>query len=206
MVGISSVPDIAVAIGQGVAVMMAMMIGSAIGEEIASLFFGRVKGGLTQIIYLLFYMPLFIMGGYVYTLSGIPMTSVVTSGLFFGLWGIATVIISRLMIAVINRIFGIRFTAQKKFYVNGKDLIRDMKDKGLAENEIRNVLISSCDSPKKAKRLFEGGSEWVNVDPEALCYSLAKRGYNVHEAMKVLTNILKMRPEDAAVVWKNSSV
>ncbi len=198
--------DLAGAIAQSVVVMVLMMIGSAIGEEVAGFFFQRVKGGILQVIYFLFYMPMFIVGGYVYTLLKIPSTSIVSTALYFALWGVFTVFVSRLFITAVGKVFGIRLSKPKGTYINGKDLIKFLKAKNMPENEIRKVLVSSSESKAKASKLMDGGPEWIDIDPEALCYELAKRGYGVHDVMDALKTVLRMKPEDAAVVWKNASV
>ena len=200
-----NITDFAGAIGSAVFVMMVMMMGSAVGEEVSGFFFKKIRGGMTQILYMLFFLPLFVLGGYVYTLWGVPQTSVIATALFFGLWGFATVFMSRFLITVLGKMAGIRMNKPVRNYINGTLLIKYLKEKKMSDNDIRNVLINSCESKKKAIRLFEGGSEWVDIDPEALCYELAKRGYSVHEVMDVLKGILRMRPEDAAVVWRNAS-
>ncbi|MBN2251038.1 MAG: hypothetical protein JW724_03070 [Candidatus Altiarchaeota archaeon] len=198
--------DLAGAIAGGTFVLFAMMIGSAIGEQIAGFLFGKVKGGVLQIVYMLFFMPVFIIGGYAYSLLNIPQTSLVASALFFGLWGIFAVCVSRLFISFLGKVLGIRILPKKKSYINGKELIKRLKEKKLPDNEVRSMLTGSCESKRNADRLFEGGSEWVDIDPEALCYQLSKKGFSVHEVMEILTKVLRMKPEDAAVVWKNASV
>lgn len=197
--------DMAGAVAGSVVVLFILMIGSGIGEEVASFLFGRIKGRMTQIIYLLLFMPLFVLGGYanVYLkISGeLPSTA-----LFFGLWGVFTVFTSRFILHLGGKALGIRYYRRKKTHINGKELIKHLKVKKLQDNEIRQILGKSCDSERKAQKIFEGGSEWVNIDPEALCYELSKRGFNVHEVMEILKEILKMNPEESANVWRNASV
>ena len=200
-----SLGDIASAIAGSVFVLFFLMIGSGIGEEVASFFFGRIKGRLTQIIYLLLFMPLFVLGSYVYVYLQIPQ-KLLSMALFFGLWGVFTVFISRFVIYLGGKVLDIRLPKSKKSHINGRELIKYLKEKKLEDNEIRKILARSCESERKAQKLFEGGSEWVKIDPEALCYELSKRDFNVHEVMDILRKILKMTPEEAAGVWKNASV
>ncbi|MEA3255160.1 MAG: hypothetical protein U9Q22_04950 [Candidatus Altiarchaeota archaeon] len=197
--------DMAGAVAGAVVVLFTLMIGSGIGEEVASFLFGRIKGRMTQIIYLLLFMPLFVLGGYANIYLQIPQT-LPSTALFFGLWGVFTVFTSRFILHLGSKALGIRYIRRKKTHVNGKELIKHLKEKKLQDNEIRQILYKSCDSERKAQKIFEGGSEWVNIDPEALCYELSKRGFNVHEVMKILKEILRMNPEESANVWRNASV
>jgi hypothetical protein len=165
-----------------------------------------VKGGFSQMIYMMFFLPIFVVGGYVYTLLNIPQTSLASTALFFGLWGFFTVFVSRLIINVMNKALGIKLIMPKKNLVNGKDLMRYLKEKKMPDHEIRTILMKSCDSKRKAEKLFEGGPEWVSVDADPLCYELSKRSFSAHDVMDILKNILRLTPEEAALVWKNSSV
>lgn len=201
-----AIPDLVNAVIGSVFVMILMMTGSGIGEEVASFVFGKVKGGFSQIVYLMFFLPLFVVGGYVYTLLNIPQTSLTSTAIFFGLWGFLTVFVSRFLINMLNKALGIKFIMPKKSLVNGKDLVKYLKEKKMPEHEIRTVLMKSCDSKRKAEKLFEGGSEWVSIDPDPLCYELSKRGFSAHDVMEILKDIIRLTPEEAAIVWKNSSV
>lgn len=206
MANIPSGAELFNAIAGAVAVLLVMMIGSGVGEQVAGFFFGRVEGGLSQILYMLFFLPLFVVGGYVYTLLHIPQTSLLSTALFFGLWGFFTVFVSRLIINQLNKIFGIRLPKSDKREINGKELIKRLKAKDLGEHEIRKILRKCCESDRKADRIFEGGTEWVRIDPNVLVYELSKKNFSVHEVLDILRSVLKMSPEEAAIVWKNSSV
>ena len=198
--------DLVSAIIGAVAVMLVMMVGSGVGEQVAGFFFGRIQGGLTQMIYLFFFLPLFVVGGYVYTLIGIPQTSLSSSALFFGLWGFFTVFVSRFLINQMNKVLRITIPKSDKREINGKELIAKLKARNLDSNEVRKILRKCCDSDRKADKIFEGGTEWVRINPEALAYELSKRGYNAQEVIDVMKNVLRMKPEEAAMIWKNSSV
>jgi len=197
--------DLVSAIMNSALVMLFMMVGSAIGEEVASFVFGKVKGGVTQILYLAFFLPIFVLGGYVFAVLKIPQT-LTSSGLFFGLWGFVTVFVSRFLINQINKFFGIKLKKSDKRYINGKILIKYLKDRGLSSHDTRVILRKCCDSGRKADKIFEGGNEWVNIDPEALTYELTKKGLKAEDVMNLLGSILKMKPEEAALVWKKASV
>jgi len=138
--------------------MFIMMIGSGIGEEIATFFFGKVKNGILQIIYLLFYMPLFIVGGYVYSLLKIPGTSLVATSLFFALWGVFTVFIARLLITLIDKIFSINITPSNTTPVNGAELIKYLKSRSIPDKDTETILLSACDSRGKAKNSHTAAS------------------------------------------------
>jgi hypothetical protein len=200
------IAELASAIGGSVVVMFVMMIGSGIGEEIAKFFFGKVKGGIIQAIYMMFYMPLFIVGGYVYSILKIPGTSIVATSLFFALWGIFTVFVARLLITVVVKIFSVNLFSSHKTPVNGAELVKYLKGKSISEKDTEEILVSSCESAGKAKKLAQGGFDWVDISPEDVCYELTKRGFDVHDVMELLTGVFRMKPEEAAMIWKKASV
>jgi hypothetical protein len=210
MVGGSLLPggitELASAIGGSVVVMFIMMIGSGIGEEVASFFFGRVKGGIIQMIYMMFYMPLFVMGGYVYSILKIPGTSIVATSLFFSLWGVFTVFVARLLITIVTKVLSVNVFSGRRTPVNGADFVKYLKGKSISDKDTEAILISSCDSPGKARKLAQGGFDWVEISPEDICYELTKRGFDVHDVMELLTGVFRMKPEDAAMIWKKASI
>jgi len=201
-----SIADLASAIGGSVVVMFVMMIGSGIGEEVASFFFGRVKGGIIQMIYMLFYMPLFILGGYVYSILKIPGTSIVATSLFFALWGVFTVFVARLLITIVTKVLSVNVFSGSKTPVNGAEFVKYLKGKSISDKDTEAILVSSCDSPGKARKLARGGFDWVAISPEDICYELTKRGFDVHDVMELLTGVFRMKPEEAAMIWKKASV
>jgi hypothetical protein len=201
-----SIADLASAIGGSVVVMLIMMVGSGVGEEVASFFFGRVKGGIIQMIYLLFYMPLFVIGGYAYTLLKIPGTSLMATSIFFALWGVFTVFAARLMIMVVVKVMSFNVFSAHKMPINGAEFVKYLKGKSVSDKDTESILISSCDSPGKARKLARGGFEWVELSPEEVCYELSKRGFDIHDVMELLTGVFRMKPEEAAGVWKKASM
>jgi hypothetical protein len=210
MVGGSLLPggiaELASAIGGSVVVMLIMMIGSGIGEEIAGFFFKKVQGGVIQMIYLAFYMPLFIIGGYVYSILKIPGTSLVATSLFFALWGIFTVFVARFLITIVVKIMSINVFSSHKMPVNGAEFVKYLKGKSVSDKDTEAILVSSCDSEGKARKLARGGFDWVEISPEDVCYELTKRGFDIHDVMELLTGVFRMKPEEAAMVWKKASV
>lgn len=201
-----SIADLASAIGGSVVVMLIMMVGSGVGEEVASFFFGRVKGGIIQMIYLLFYMPLFVIGGYAYALLKIPGTSLMATSIFFALWGVFTVFAARLMITVVVKVMSFNVFSAHKMPINGAEFVKYLKGKSVSDKDAESILISSCDSPGKARKLARGGFEWVELSPEEVCYELSKRGFDIHDVMELLTGVFRMKPEEAAGVWKKASM
>ncbi len=201
-----SIADLVSAIGGSVVVMLIMMVGSGIGEEVASFFFGRVKGGIIQMIYLLFYMPLFVVGGYVYTLLKIPGTSLMATSIFFALWGVFTVFVARMLITVVTKVLSFNVFSTHKMPINGAEFVKYLKGKSVSDKDAESILISSCDSPSKARKLARGGFEWVELSPEGVCYELTTRGFDIHDVMELLTGVFRMKPEEAAGVWKKASM
>lgn len=200
------ITELASAIGGSVVVMLIMMIGSGIGEEIAGFFFKKVQGGIIQMIYLAFYMPLFIIGGYVYSLLKIPGSSLVATSLFFALWGILTVFVARLLITVVVKAFSLKIFSSHKTPVNGAEFVKYLKGKSISDKDTEDILVCSCDSESKAKKLAHGGFDWVEISPEDVCYELTKRGFDVHDVMELLTGVFRMKPEEAAMIWKKASI
>ena len=198
--------ELASAIGGSVVVMFIMMIGSGIGEEVASFFFGRVKGGIIQMIYMLLYMPLFVMGGYVYSILKIPGTSLVATSLFFALYGVFVVFVARFLIKIIEKIFSVNIFSAHKTPVNGAEFVKYLKGKSISDKDTEAILVSSCESSGKAKKLARGGFDWVEISPEDVCYELTKRGFDVHDVMELLTGVFRMKPEEAAMIWKKASI
>ncbi len=180
--------------------MLIMMIGSGIGEEVASFFFGRVKGGIVQIIYMLFYMPLFIIGGYVYTLLKIPGTSLMATSIFFALWGVLTVFVARTLITVVVKVMSLNVFSSHRMPVNGAEFVKYLKGKSVSDKDTESILISSCDSSSKARKLARGGFEWVEMSPEDVCNELTKRGFDIHDVMELFTGVFGMKPEGSG--WR----
>jgi hypothetical protein len=157
-------------------------------------------------IYLMFYMPLFIIGGYVYSILKIPGTSLVATSLFFALWGVFTVLVARMLITVLVKITSINVFSSPKMPVNGAEFVKYLKGKSLSDKDTEAILVGSCDSEGKAKKLARGGFDWVEISPEDVCYELTKRGFDVHDVMELLTGVFRMKPEEAAMIWKKASV
>lgn len=199
-----SIPQFAEAIGGSVFVLLMMSVGSGIGEEIAKFLYGKSKGGIFQMIYMLVHLPVFIIGGYVYTLLGIPAASVISSALFFGLWGIFTVFVSRGFMAVLGKVIDFKPPGSDK--VRGKELLDHLRGTGMPDEEIKPVLLNFCDSEKKVEGIINGKDVKVKGDSEALCYSLSKRGLSACEIISVLVKTFGFTPEEAGLVWRRASL
>lgn len=197
------------AIWGSVVVMFFMMVGSGVGEEVASFFFGRVKGGIIQIIYLLLFMPVFILGGYTYTILQIPQTSIVSTALFFGLWGFFTVFICRGAVTLLSDFLNLKLTSSssKKFKpVDGCLVAEYLHSKGFSDEEVKAIISKAVDNPKHVSKIMNGVSVKTYINPQVLCYETTKRGWDVHKVMDFLRYVYNMSPEEAARLWRESSV
>lgn len=192
------------AVASQVVVLFFLMIGSGVGEELASFMFGRIKGRLNQIIYILLFMPLFVLGGYAYILFGIS-NALLSTALFFGLWGVMTVFVSRGTLYLGGKMWGVKLKSRKRG-IRGKLLTRYLRKYEVEDHEVKEILMRVCESGRKGEKLFEGGAEWVRVDPHALCYELSNRGFEVNHILEALTRVLRLNTEEAAMIWRKSSV
>jgi hypothetical protein len=192
-----------------VLVVLSALMGVALGDTVASFFFGKVKGRFKQILYLVLFAIFIVLEGYVMQLFGInlmdmhPALACTVSGLF----GSTVVFLNRAILHVLDEIqTSIKLSKTHKFGLNGKRLVKELRGKGLEKEEVRKVLLASAKSERRVDKVLSGKNEWLEINLNTLSYELSKRELSADDIINILHKMAGIHPEDAVEIWKRSSV
>jgi hypothetical protein len=190
-----------------VVVLLLMLAGMFIGDSASNSVFGRVKGTLRQLLYLLLFVVFLVLGNYIPSLIGIQIQTILNSILFYGFWGFLSVFLSRLILFSLDRLIHYRRNLKTKKkpqrFVDVIRLVRHLRDRGLNAEEINLILSASTGSGRKAGK--RGSKEKTPVDPYRLSSAFQRNGFDVNETADILVKFLKLTPEKAVRIWRDAN-
>lgn len=191
-----------------------MLVGIMVGDVVASSMFGRIRGTIRQISYLLLFVIFLVVGNYVPAFLGIPHPSPTVSIVLFGFWGFLSVFVSRVIIYLTDVIRGqinkIAKRRRAEHVVELREVIDHLSPK-LEMKSIKKVLMQSTPYPKKIEKTFkkleDRGMEKmegeIQVYPIRLSRSLMGEGLCEDEILDVLVKILGIQPEKAVGIVRD---
>lgn len=206
--------DFLAVVVQQVLVLFLMLVGIMVGDVVASSMFGRIRGSIKQISYLLLFVVFLVMGNYVPAFLGIPHPSPTVSIVLFGFWGFLSVFVSRVIIYLTDVIRGqinkIMKHGGAEHVVELREVIDHLSPR-LEMESIKKVLMQSTPYPKKIEKIFkkvedkgmERGEGEIQVYPTRLSRSLMGEGLGEDEILDVLIKILGIQPEKAVRIVRD---
>ncbi|MCK4491525.1 MAG: hypothetical protein KAU03_02800, partial [Candidatus Altiarchaeales archaeon] len=150
--------DFLAVVVQQVLVLFLMLVGIMVGDVVASSMFGRIRGSIKQISYLLLFVIFLVMGNYVPAFLGIPHPSPTVSIVLFGFWGFLSVFVSRVIIYITDVIRGqinrIMKHGGSEHSIELRKVIDHLSPR-LEMESIKKVLMQSTPYPKKIEKIFK---------------------------------------------------